>query len=670
MDTTSTTERLAVLRQDLHNPDAAIRFNAGLDLVKAGDITGVPALIEGFAHESPSVRLFHASRALAAYGQPAVPALSAALQADSPQVRVAAAYTLYQIDPAQLATVLPIALAAVGGDNAEALTDALHFLGEIGAAAQVAVPALIAALAKPLGLTATIAWFDDKRIYVCALLAKIGEPVDAIVPALTQLLQDEADEVRWGAACALGELGRPARAAIPALAAVVRNEAEVEITRVEAAYALAVMSEPETETLPVLLAAATSADWWVRAFTARLLGQMGMPPGPGHVMTEFTWIDRLFMAIRNVRRAADPTQSVVPTLINLLQDPNYNVQRNAVWGLALVGEQAHPAIPALIQALAQPALGPLAAEALAKIGEAAIPALAALPHPLVSSPESKQPLSGEGGLTAGVLYALRLTTTPKAQEVLAQIKQSQGGESFQPAPHHFYVQVPVRFDEEKLAAFAALYETTLAQGQGRAVAYTLPYPKHEFLRYLVEHRGLLIHGSGKLDIDVLKPMRYGIDAADHGNVSGIYADRDYVRPIYFAVIDGKRCFGQHNGFFDLTVDGQISDQEDQGFDRRFYKLAIGVNGLRREPWRNGMIYILPPDTFVYQQEWTSRAPVAPLMRLAVTPDDLPLRHQVWGADWRMFDGGNWTRPGDPFPFLKDVRNTPIHPNGQPPWLQH
>ena len=129
----------------------------------------------------------------------------------------------------------------------------------------------------------------------------------------------------------------------------------------------------------------------------------------------------------------------------------------------------------------------------------------------------------------------------------------------------------------------------------------------------------------------------------------------------FAVIDGRRAFGQNNGFFDLTVDGQQAEQEDQGFDRRYYKLAIGVNGLRRNPWRNGMIYILPPDTFVYQCEWTSRAPVPPLMRLAVTPDDLPLRADVWGADWRPFDGDNWVKPDEPFPFLKDVRTTAIQP---------
>lgn len=224
----------------------------------------------------------------------------------------------------------------------------------------------------------------------------------------------------------------------------------------------------------------------------------------------------------------------------------------------------------------------------------------------------------------------------------------------------------VEFDQAKVDAFETLYQTTLARGQGVEVEYALAYPKHEFLRYLVEHKGLFLHGSGKADIDVLKPFRYGVDAADHGNVSGVYADKDPIRPIYFAVVNGRRCFGQSNGYFNLTEDGQTSTKGDLPCNERFYKLAIGVNGLRRPFWRTGMLYILSPDTFEYREEWTSRAPVPPLMRLAVTPEDLPLREQVWGSDWRRLDI-SWVDPREPFPFLKDVQRHPILPSGQPLW---
>lgn len=652
---TMNSEQTTQLKQALQSEDAAVRFNAGLDLSKAGDPAGIPALIEAFEQESIVVRLFHASQALRKLGDLAVPALTTALTSPNPQVQMAAAYTLYHIDPTQVDELLPLAITLLQGDHPQAALDALHFLGEIGSAATVAVPALIAALRTPQSLENVLAWFEDKRVLMAALLAKIREPLTEIVPALMEALGSETAEVRWGAACALGEIGRDAHAATPLLATRVRDEAEVELVRVEAAYALAVMGEPVTETLPVLLAATHSADWWMRVFAVRILGVMGSPPAAQPGIEAFGWMDRIFMAVRNVRRVDEPAQQIVPTLLAVLDDNNYNVRRNAVYALALIGKQAAGAIPALTAALHQTDIGPTAAEALAKIGEAALPALTQI---LAIDDEPVRELAA---------YALQLIDTPAAHDAIANAAADRPVTPFIPAPQHFYVPVPVTLDTDKKAAFERLYQTTLAQGSGSAVVYTLPYPKHEFLRYLVEEKGVMVHGSGKTDIDVLKPLRYGIDAADSGNVSGIYADKDYIRPIYFAIVNGKRAFGQNNGFFDLTPDGQISEQEDQGLERRFYKLAIGVNGLRRQPWRNGMIYILPADTFEYWREWTSRVPVRPLMRLAVTPEDLPLLAQIWGSDWRNFSDGYWVKPSESFPFLKHASITPVHPNGRPPW---
>lgn len=652
---TAALDQVVKLQQALQSDDAAVRFNAGLDLAKLGNPSGIPALIEAFEQESSVVRFFHASNALRTLGAPAVPALTIALAAPNPQVQIAAAYTLYRIDETWLEQLLPLAIQFVQTDHMPAALDALRCLGELGAAATVAVPALITALHTPQTLPNVQAWFEDKRVLVAAVLAQIGEPLPEIVTALIAALASETAEVRWGAACALGEIGAKAAAAAPALAARVRDETEVELVRVEAAYALAMLGDPENETVAALIEAAHSADWWLRTFAVRILGDMGAPPTATAAIDAFGWMDRLFMAVRNVRRVDNPADRIVPALIEALGDENYNVRRNAACSLASIGERAVAAVPALIQGLGQADIGPTAAEALAKLGEAALPSLI---QALASDDEATR---------RHAAYALKLSATPAAQAAITAAENARPLDHLTPAPHHFYVQVPVQVDAVKNAAFEALYQATVAQGRGSAADYTLPYPKHEFLRYLVETKGLLIHGSGKTDIEVLKPLRYGVDAADSGNVSGIYADKDYIRPIYFAVVDGKRAFGQNNGFFDLTPDGQISETEDQGWDRRFYKLAIGVNGLRRQPWRNGMIYVLPPDTFEYWHEWTSRAPVRPLMRLAVTPADLPLLDQVWGSDWRKFSEGHWVKLTDPFPFLKDTKITPVRPNGRPPW---
>ncbi|MCB0121110.1 MAG: HEAT repeat domain-containing protein, partial [Caldilineaceae bacterium] len=596
----------------LNSSDPAVRFNAGLDLVRQGDPTGIPALIEALGHESASVRLFHAGKALVQLGQPAIPALEQALQSELPQVRIAAACLLYQIEPARFAALLPYLNAALQSEEQQVLADALHFLSLAAEEdRQSVVPALLTALRSPKPADDLEGWATDQRTTVAIVLAKIGEPREPIVAALVAALQGAIPAVRWGAACGLAEMGTAARVAIAALTATVRNEEEEGPVRVEAAYALAVIGDPKGETLPVLLDAVQCSSAWVRAFAARILGAMTAPPTPFEEPTYFDAITRALMGMRGLPHLAESSARVVTALAQAVTDPDFNVRRNAVAALARLESQASAAVPTLLTALHTADIGPMAAETLAKIGGEEVVA------------RLQAALQTENSTTAAqAAYALKLLDgTPPADHAVAPLE---------PTPHHFYCQVQVTLDAEKIAAFEALYQATLARGQGETVAYTLPYPKHEFLRYLVEGKGLFLHGSGKPDIDVLRPFRYGTDAADHGNVSGIYADRDPIRPVYFAVVEGKRCFGMTNGYFNLTESGEHSTKGDLPCNERFYKLAIGVNGLCRPFWRTGMIYVLPPDTFTYEKEWTSRQPVPPLLRVPVTHEDLPLHEQVWG----------------------------------------
>lgn len=647
MTTTVDPTPIARLQEALQSSDAALRFNAGLDLVKQGDMTGIPALIEALAHESGSVRLFHAGQALIKLGEPAIPALEEALRADNPLVRIAAACILYQIEPTRFDELLPFLNEALQSGEDEVIGDALQFLSQAEREdRQAVVPALLDALHSTKPADDPEGWAADQRAPVAVILAKIGEPREQIIAALIDALQGEIPAVRWGAACALAELGVPAKVAIDALAVTVRNETEIETIRVEAAYALAVIGDPKQDTLPVLLTALTSKEWWVRAFATRILGQLAAAPTEEPAGDLFDPITRALFGMRGLPHLADPPAALVDALIEAVGDVEFNVRRNAVAALARLGQQATAAIPILTEALHQPDIGPIAAEALAQIG----------------SDERAAQLQD-------ALRNVDATVSPPAayaSKLLGIAPDGDHAAALEPAPHHFYCQVKVTLDAQKIDAFESLYQTTLARGQGETVHYDLPHPKHEFLRYLVEQKGLFLHGSGKLDIDVLKPFRYGMDAADHGNVSGVYADRDPIRPIYFAVVNGKRSFGQTNGYFNLTAEGEHSTKGDLPCNERFYKLAIGVNGLRRSFWRAGMLYILPPDTFEYWQEWTSRVPVPPLMRLPVTADDLPLREQVWGSDWRRLDL-NWVDPREPYPFLQDVQAHPILPAGRPLW---
>jgi hypothetical protein len=68
------------------------------------------------------------------------------------------------------------------------------------------------------------------------------------------------------------------------------------------------------------------------------------------------------------------------------------------------------------------------------------------------------------------------------------------------------------------------------------------------------------------------------------------------------------------------------------------------------------VYALPPDTFEFWEEWTSREPVRPLFRLGVSRDDLPL--PVSFTDVRK-RGPVSVAPTSSFPYLDDAWAVPI-----------
>src|SRR4051794_28104305 len=70
---------------------------------------------------------------------------------------------------------------------------------------------------------------------------------------------------------------------------------------------------------------------------------------------------------------------------------------------------------------------------------------------------------------------------------------------------HFVEAPPLRLDAGKVRAFEELYQTMMDSAPGEILDYRLPYPKHEFLRYLVARKHLLIHGSNHPAIVALAP---------------------------------------------------------------------------------------------------------------------------------------------------------------------
>jgi hypothetical protein len=55
-------------------------------------------------------------------------------------------------------------------------------------------------------------------------------------------------------------------------------------------------------------------------------------------------------------------------------------------------------------------------------------------------------------------------------------------------------------DSQKIEAFESLFLQTRRLGPAAVIDYNIPYPKHEFLRYLVDRKEILLHGSNCSDL--------------------------------------------------------------------------------------------------------------------------------------------------------------------------
>ena len=178
---------------------------------------------------------------------------------------------------------------------------------------------------------------------------------------------------------------------------------------------------------------------------------------------------------------------------------------------------------------------------------------------------------------------------------------------------------------DKVTAFEKAFASA-TRGRG-GIEYQLPYPKHDFLRYLVAKRDIVLHGSGSGAIEVFEPT----PQTDYfGRVrNAVFAASDGIWPMFFAILDRSRYHGSLRNvcYWDLDAKGNR---------QKFYAFSINATFLGRQPWREGSVYVLPRATFERvvdedgspSEEWLSTREVTPLARLAVSPSDFPFLNDV------------------------------------------
>lgn len=261
------------------------------------------------------------------------------------------------------------------------------------------------------------------------------------------------------------------------------------------------------------------------------------------------------------------------------------------------------------------------------------------------TPESEHKFRLHGGPVDGMLTEFTLDDdgnvigSTAGPYVLTRVEASTA-----PTRSAYYPAPKLDLTDEKVAAFDALYASLSERDSNVPIPYDLPYPKHEFLRYLGLHKPVILHGSNKGDIDVFAPVRKSTelyDSEERGNLAAIYGTHRGIWPMFFALLDREKMTGSmRNG--PMEMDGP------DGSKQLFYQFSIGEHLKDINPWRTGTVYILPRATFTrlknqeggYFDEWASKTAVNPLAKLVVEPEDFPMLDQVaYHDDSELLESG-------------------------------
>ena len=139
-------------------------------------------------------------------------------------------------------------------------------------------------------------------------------------------------------------------------------------------------------------------------------------------------------------------------------------------------------------------------------------------------------------------------------------------------------------------------------------------PVWVFLEHAVRHRGLLLHGSNRLDLEVLTP-RAAEDNLEGGGVPRVHAASSGILAAFYAVVDRDRL--SRLPVVPALNNLYVAREGDQGLEEYFH-FALDHRALPHRPWRTGAVYLLDRDGFEPdegQEQWFSTRPVTPIARV-------------------------------------------------------
>lgn len=187
-------------------------------------------------------------------------------------------------------------------------------------------------------------------------------------------------------------------------------------------------------------------------------------------------------------------------------------------------------------------------------------------------------------------------------------------------------------EEKKRTTFEHLFDSAQQRGSNTLIDNDLPYPKSDFLNYLCDWRGFVMHGSPLHDLEILKPVRKSRDNNEFGNRQQIFGSPDAIWAMWFAILDKSKYHLTNNGCVRVGRDLQRI---------KYYHFELPKSNKENNPFTEGMLYVTRvgdfPDRRPFPlldhfnagvEEWGSTNSITPLARIKVKPEDFPYLGQV------------------------------------------
>jgi hypothetical protein len=222
-------------------------------------------------------------------------------------------------------------------------------------------------------------------------------------------------------------------------------------------------------------------------------------------------------------------------------------------------------------------------------------------------------------------------------------------------PDYWLQRPDIEIDSQTRSDFDLLLARVIAAGKNIRIDYTFPAPKWQFLCYLADQHSVVLHGTSAPSIHIFEP-RPSNDLNEFGAQTAVYAAGDGLWAMFFAILDRSHyTMATSNACIRLVDEtGQVSEPR--------YVFSISQDALHRRPWRKGVVYLLPGDTFVNQPslrfqryevrvpQLASLLPVKPIAWLDVAPEEFPFLKDIRGLDdARLEEYGHAMQTGAAWP---------------------